>query len=370
MELMKNGLNDVAINRIASAFSQASLEFDRDSFINTANTGLQTLELKERVDHLITVLHQHLPTDFEQALPYFIAVIDHWDHGDADDPLRSFAAWPVIDYLAQFGLAHPDLAIPALAKLTHLFSAEFAIRPFIVKYPELCQSYFKQWREDDCEHIRRLVSEGTRPRLPWGIRLHCFIEQPQINREHLIYLANDESLYVRRSVANHLNDIAKDHPKLVVELCKTIQVNQTPEADWLIKHATRTLVKQGLPAVFPLLGFTENPQVNIDNIVLSDTNVRLEEALCFTSSLTSTSHSKQNFVVDYAIDFVKANGKQSRKVFKLKNIQLDKLEKVTLEKSFSFKAISTRKYYPGEHNIAVLINGVEVKSVSFTLNSD
>jgi len=367
MELMKNGLSEPAIQRIAKALSQISPSFNSNNFIKDVLLSYDNLELKERVNHIIVILHRQMPKDFIETVKMFKQIPAVWDRGNPDDPLRSFAAWPIIDYVSVYGLSHPQESLDLLKQLTGLFSAEFAIRPFIKEYPDKCHRQFLLWLSDDSEDVRRLISEGTRPRLPWGMRLHQFVDDPRSNIPLLTHLKDDSSLYVRRSVANHLNDIAKDHPDLVIDVCKQWYKNANNELKWLIKHATRTLIKAGHSEVFPLLGFTENPQISIEKLSLSNKNIKLTETITFDFILQSNSNIQQKLVIDYAIHFVKANGKQQAKVFKLKNINLKKEEKITLTKHFSFKPISTRKYYKGEHKIEILVNGTSIASENFNV---
>lgn len=371
MELMKNGLAQPAISRISNALTKVIDNFDAQTFEQSCLNGLNELELKARVNHIISILHDYLPENFPKAAEILISIADVWDFGNAEDSLKSFAAWPIIDYFSIYGLEHPEESLSGLKQLTHLHSAEFAIRAFIVKYPEYCRQQFTLWVKDESEDVRRLVSEGTRPKLPWGLQLKQFVVDPTPNLPLLTSLKSDVSLYVRRSVANHLNDIAKDHPDVVINTCKqwTNDKNKSnkKEIDWVIKHATRTLVKNGCAEVFPLLGYTENPDVCIDEIVLSNSIVKLGETISFETNIRSVSHKPQHFVIDYAIHFVKANGKQQGKVFKLKNVTLQPNERVKISKSFSFKAITTRKYYIGEHKIELLVNG---KAIAAAKNFD
>ncbi|MFT5759146.1 MAG: 3-methyladenine DNA glycosylase AlkC [Alteromonadaceae bacterium] len=365
MELMKNGLSEPAIQRIAKAFSQVLPSFNTASFSKDVLVSYQDLELKERVNHIITQLHKQLPKDFVETVKVFEKIPAIWDKGNIDDPLRSFAAWPIIDYVGVYGLSHPHESLAILKQLTGLFSAEFAIRPLIKKYPDECHQQFLLWLKSENEDVRRLISEGTRPRLPWGMRLHQFIDNPNTNMPLLTHLKNDPSLYVRRSVANHLNDIAKDHPKLVIDVCTLWYKEANNELQWLIKHATRSLIKAGHAEVFPLLGFTESPQISVEKLSISNKVINMGETIAFEFKLLSKSNSQQKLVIDYAIHFVKANGKQQAKVFKLKNVNLANNEENRVTKQFSFKAISTRKYYPGEHKIEILINGLSMASVNF-----
>ncbi|MFT5592439.1 MAG: 3-methyladenine DNA glycosylase AlkC [Oceanicoccus sp.] len=370
MELMKNGLGLPAVQRISHALAQTrSLQntFDRSAFIKAATSELESLELKERVQHLIATLHQFLPANFEQTIACLLELPRVWDAGNPDDPLRGFAAWPIIDYVGVHGMNHPHLALPALRELTHLFSAEFAIRPFLLKHPELCHQHFEAWVQDESEHVRRLVSEGTRPRLPWGIQLKPYIKDPSDNLPWLDVLKNDESLYVRRSVANHLNDISKDHPQVVIDQCRAWYPNSNANVKWLIKHATRTLVKAGHPEVFELLGHSKDVKVKDLTLTLSADNLVLGDSLEFELSLSSSTKQTQSLVVDFALHFMKANGKTSAKVFKWKTLNLGSDQSVSLQKKHAIKAITTRRYYSGEQKLEVLINGQPVAEAEFFL---
>ena len=298
MELMKNGLAEPAIRRIASALSQAlatnhrtvavvtkaNKTFSEQSFIKQALYSLDTLELKERVSHIIEIIHLFMPNDFVDAVPLLKLLLRYWDYGDKEDPLRGFAAWPIIDYIAVYGINHVEVSLDALQHLTELFSAEFAIRPFIIKYPDYCHQQFLLWAKSENEHLRRLVSEGTRPRLPWGMQLKTFIKDPRPNIPLLTLLKDDGSLYVRRSVANHLNDMSKDNSEIMIATCKQWLADlsmkqkssdknyfkeQQDKVDWIIKHASRSLIKAGNKHAFSLLGFTDQPTIKASKLNLS-----------------------------------------------------------------------------------------------------
>ncbi|MGD8347419.1 MAG: hypothetical protein PVI83_09230, partial [Lysobacterales bacterium] len=251
---MKHGLGRPAIERIAAALSAVVPGFDAKAFTSQALDGLDALELKGRVRHVMAAMHDVLPKEFRQAADCLEKVGQSWMEGDPDDPLRGFAAWPVIDYVGEYGLEEPERALETLRRLTPLFSAEFAIRGFIIRYPELAYARLEAWTEDADEHVRRLVSEGARPRLPWGQRLQEAVKDPSRGLALLERLKDDPSEYVRRSVANHLNDVSKDHPDHVVAVCRDWLQGAGPERRRLVRHATRTLVKQGHPEVFGLLG--------------------------------------------------------------------------------------------------------------------
>ncbi len=362
--LMKDGLSRPAVQRMASALSAVAPDFKPAAFERDAMQGIESLELKARVRHLIHVLHKHLPQPYGRAADAICKVPPHWDFGREDDPVSSFAAWPLIDYVGEYGLASPKRSLQVLSKVTHLFSAEFAIRPFLVHHEDLCFAAFETWVKHKSPHVRRLVSEGCRPRLPWGIRLKGYVENPKPIVPWLEALRLDDSDYVRRSVANNLNDIAKDHPELVIALCKRWQKRDKGESDWVIRHALRTLVKEGHPEVFGLLGYSEVPSVSVGSIELSKTRVKMGEAFDFSVELAAKKRAVR-CVVDYCVHYVRANGSLSPKVYKLKNCALEKGESVRLSKRISFKPITTRTYYAGEHLLTLQVNGVEQARVSF-----
>lgn len=369
MALMKHGLGEAAICRIVNAIGDVEPLFDGKLFTKMALKGLDELELKQRVSHIIHCLHCCLNKDFAAMSQLLVAIVPIWQRHQTSEPNAGFAAWPLIDYVAQYGLDEPQIALETLKQLTSLFSAEFAIRPFIVRYPDICHRYFLSWVHDDCEHVRRLVSEGTRPRLPWGLRLTEFVVDPTPNLVLLSVLNNDSSVYVRRSVANHLNDIAKDHPNVVLKICYQWQANASPYTQWIIKHATRSLVKQGHPEVFNLLGYNQNLALMPVQLLIAQQQLEMGQALEFEFALCLMGQTEQACVVDFAIDFVKSNGKTNNKVFKLKNIRLRPREALHFKKSFSFKKISTRQYYAGLHQLSILVNGNKVASQTFMLQA-
>lgn len=363
--LLKESLGAQAIQELASCLNVVHPGFNSVTFIKAANTGLNDLELKARVYHLINVLHQHLPADFEQASQILCQIKQH-QLAAKDPTIRAFTAWPLIDYIAVHGLQHPKIALKALAQLTSLFSAEFAIRPFILQHHELTFEHLHDWCESSDYHLRRLVSEGTRPRLPWGQQLPKFISDPAPILPLLEKLNADPQDYVRRSVANNLNDISKDHPQQVLATCAHWLQQPAGETEWIVRHATRTLVKKGVPEVFVLLGYTAKPQLDTRLIVANDT-LKVGDNLDFNIQLQSTAQQPQKLMIDYAVHFMKANGQQNAKVFKLKSLELAPGELVVLEKTHRFVRLSTRRYYAGEHKIEVKINGLSFAETVFNL---
>lgn len=366
-QLMKDKLGLEAIEQISEALRVCLIDFDQQQFINQALNGLDELELKQRVDHLITVLADYLPVDFVEVAKVLIAIKDYWLSLPTTNSWEAFTAWPLVDYVAVYGLKQPKLALQVLKTLTPLFSAEFAIRPFLEQYYDITYQQLIVWATDPDEHVRRLASEGSRPRLPWGKRLSKFCHNPAPLFPILDELKDDSSLYVRRSVANNLNDIAKDHPNKVINLCRTWSLDASVERQWLICHALRSLVKSGHQDVFVLLGYTKNPQVKLSSFKLTETSLVLGDFLEIEVTLQSKTSDTQKLVIDYKLHHVKANGSTTSKVFKWKNITLDKQQVIELSKRHSFKKITTRQYYSGIHTVELLINGVSYVSADFEL---
>jgi 3-methyladenine DNA glycosylase AlkC len=261
------------------------------------------------------------------------------------------------DFVAAYGLEHLDLSLGALYELTKRFTAEGAIRTFLQRYPEQTLAQLAEWASDPNCHVRRLVSEGTRPRLPLAPRLRAFVKDPRPVLALLELLKADPVLMVRRSVANNLNDIAKDHPDLVVETLARWKQAADPGTEWIIGHAARTLLKQGHTGALALLGYGAETAISPASLQLSQTSVRMGEDLVFAIEIQSTADAPQNLMIDYVVHQRKANGKLAPKVFKLARKRLGPRETLNLTKRHAFRLLSTRVYYPGRHALELQING-------------
>lgn len=362
MGAFKDELGADAIDRIASAFHAVDPAFPHAAFVQSALDGLQDLELKARVEHLARGLHDQLNARFgctpeanwQQRLELMQAALDQG--------LRGFVAWPIIDSVAWFGRERPQESVPALARMTSAFSAEFAIRPFLLDDRKSTLRTMLRWAESEDEHVRRLASEGSRPVLPWGIALPELKQDPQLTRPILEALRLDEADYVRRSVANHMNDHSKLHADYVLD---TIGAWGGLDLPWA-KHALRTLIKQGHPGVWPLLGFDPQTPVTIQLDAAPDA-VAMGDELRFSFTLRNPGASGQGVMLDYQVHFVRARGPRSIKVFKLRELRLKPGEERTIEKRHSFRPVTTRRDYPGEHRIVLQLNGRETVSFDFAL---
>ena len=364
----KDSVNPEAVALIGGAFKSVHPGFDEQGFQADGSDGLERLELKDRVQHIAGALRKHLPEDCVAALTIIRKAADVWPRPSSEnDVLNGFVAWPMIDWVGLYGVDHPEDSLETLRRITHLFSAEFAIRPFLIHHTELTLARLDAWTRDENEHVRRLVSEGTRPRVPWGIRLKQFEENPEPTLALLEKLKDDPSEYVRRSVANHLNDISKVHPDTVVAVCRRWSKGAGKERQWIIRHATRTLIKKGDPAALQLLGFDLRPKLALRNFSLSQERLHVGDSLTFSVELESASAERQRIVIDYLIHYRKANGGTAPKVFKLRTVELGPGERVSLQKRHSFRPVTTRRHYPGGHAVEVVANGGTLARKEFEL---
>ena len=294
-----------------------------------------------------------------------------------NDQLSGWLSLVGCEYIAIHQNLSLEQGLAYLQKMTEFFSAEFAIRHFIIKQPIETLAILSTWLEHENHHVRRLVSEGTRSRLPWGMRLSIFIEQPQLVMPLLVALRDDEEEYVRRSVANHLNDIAKDHPKLIIEtaqqwlaeeslaLLNTVQRKQRRK---LIRHACRTLFKQGEPEVMALFGYQPAEDVHC-HLSSDQLTVSFSGDFKFEMQLEKKSSEANQLMVDYVMHFQKANGNQTPKVFKWLDRNFTDKASESISRKHSFRKISTRKYYPGTHRLEVIVNGIKKAQIDFELLS-
>ena len=372
-EPFKNLVDPALVRAAVPALQRAWPAFDGERFASLACDGLEALELKARAMHVCTALEATLPADFAAAADVIEAALAPAEPADSPTPpqdpaggLRGWILWPVGEYIARHGQEQPQRALAALHALTQRFTAEFAIRPFIERHPALVFTTLQGWATDPSAHVRRLVSEGSRPRLPWGLRLQSLVQDPSPTLPLLAALQDDPSDYVRRSVANHLNDIAKDHPQVVVDWLRTHLPGAPAPRRALLRHASRTLVKQGHPGVMKAWGLGSAWRGEAV-LTLTPRRVKLGDGITFTLQLRSNSARVQKLAVDYAVHHVKADGSRTPKVFKGWTIELPARGEATLVKRHSLRPVTTRRYHPGEHGLVVQVNGRPVAESTFAL---
>lgn len=330
-----------------------------EKFNQAMTANLDDLELMQRLDQLVKACGTFLPKHFPTALNIL------YDYSQRLSDCR-FQYVFLSQYVAYYGLNHRRHSLVALADFTQYATSEFAVRYFIRQDLPNTLKIMRRWAESDNYHVRRLASEGCRPKLPWSFHLSELIQDPSPTLPILRTLNQDPEKYVQKSVANHLNDISKTHPDLLVnELAHWDHSEKSTR--WIIESACRTLVKSSYTPALKLLGVDPEVCFEISRLKLDKKKLSIGDKLEVTFDLTSTSDKTHKLIVDYKIYYQKKSGEQKEKVFKLKTLTLAPGEKVTLNKTHDLIQRTTRKLYPGDHQISIIINGTESKPIQFKL---
>ena len=307
--------------------------------------------------HISTILGAHLPSDYKESIKILKQVFSSMNY--------AFSLENMIfqDYVEVFGLNEFSTSMNALESFTKQSSSEFAIRRFILKYPDQSMQQMLLWTASNNADVRRLASEGCRPRLPWAVSLPLFKKNPAKVLEILTLLKDDESKYVRKSVSNNLNDISKDNPETLKRVTRE-WIGESKQRDSLLKHGCRTLLKNSDKDILQLFGFKEPTHLELKKFQFTK-DVKLGKSLNFSFEIVSKEALGQ-IRVEFSLEFLRKNGLRNRKVFKISEANVLKNNK-SVSKSYSFKKISTRLYYRGEQSISIIINGIEFISKEFTL---
>lgn len=367
--LLKDQIDPPLVRQLAGRIARVHPQFARPDFIAAVDAELHPLELKARFALIAAQLRRFLPAEYPPALEILVAVLT--DEAQGFEPIDNpaFRLLSIPAFIEKYGLEHPRESLAAMAAITHCTSCEAAIRPFIVRYPQQTFRTLHRWAKDPSPHLRRLVSEGTRPRLPWAPRLRGFIADPTPTLALLEHLKDDPSLYVRRSVANHLNDISKDNPQLLLDRLEIWEAGASVDRMWLITHALRGLIKDGDPRALGILGY-KPAAVQLHGLELQPARLRFGNRLQFSFELQNTSYESQRLMVDFRLHFVKANGRTIPKVFKLRKLAQRPHARTRITKSHPIRPISTRRHYPGRHRLDILVNGQQLGSAEFELVMD
>lgn len=355
---LKEIFNAERFRHIARETKAVYPAFDGKRFLALTLPDLDELGIMQRMRRMAEGLHATLPEDFRQAVAILRLLAPRINRG--------FVTLVLSDFVGLYGRKHFAFSLDALKFFTTFGSSEFAIREFLRLDLTRTLAVMEKWSLDKDEHVRRLASEGCRPRLPWSFRLDTLVLDPSPTEKILTNLRADPSLYVRKSVANHLNDITKDHSTWVLD--RVEQWDRTnPNTAWIVKHALRTLIKKGDRRALAVIGAGEKPRVEVHNLAVSPRKIMLGENITMAFQLESLAKKSQRLVVDYAIHYVKKSGATSAKVFKLKELSLAPGEKVSISRRQSIRDFTTREHHPGLHRIDILINGELCGTDSFHL---
>ena len=359
-DLLKDMYNNDSLREFATLIQSAYPSFQVDGFLeSTMDEIWDTLELKGRMRQISINVGKYLPSNYREA----IAILDQIVAQVAD----GFFGMVFPDFVEVHGQsdADRDFSIAALGRYTVYSSSEFAVRPFIINHEEQMMAQMFEWSKHENEHVRRLASEGCRPQLPWGQSLLKYKKDPTPILPILEQLKADPSLYVRRSVANNLNDISKTHPDLVAQIAQK-WYGEAEETNWLVKHSCRTLLKRGNRDVLAIFGYHDGTAAEVADFALNNRSVSIGDSITFSFKLAVAKQTKVR--LEYGIDFVKANGKRNRKIFQISESTLKENETRSYTKKHSFADLSTRKHYPGVHSITLIVNGVERGMLDFEVN--
>lgn len=357
---LKDYVDREVVDELARRFADVDERFDVDGFTASTAPRLDGLELKARIELIARHLRAALGDDDEAVIASTVAV------ARAEPPVEGWAAWPLATVIELFGLDHPDVSLAAMEHVTKRMSCEFAVRPFLRDHFDVTYAQLEAFTEHEDESVRRLPSEGTRPRLPWGMKVQRLVDEPAPGVALLQRLRHDPSETVRRSVANHLNDVAKDHPVLVVDTVAGWL--DEPDTDRsMVSHALRTLVKRGDPAALSALGFTTDASVVVDEFEVTPPVVAMGDHVVLNAVISSTAETTQRLVVDFVIHHVNASGETSPKVFKWTTIELEPGEVRSLSKHRLIQHASTRTYRAGTHTVELQIAGRVVAASSFDI---
>ncbi len=357
-DALKELFNKKFYQHFAEEFHKIDKNFHPDKFVKEVTKNSEQLSLNQRMRITSVVLKKHLPSDYKKSTELLFKIIPNLERG--------YTSLVLPDFVGLYGQQNFDISMEALKYFTQFGSSEFAIREFLKRDFNRTIKVMNKWATDTNYHVRRLASEGSRPRLPWSFKLKDVIDNPKCTQSILEKLKTDKELYVKKSVANHLNDISKDNAEWMFQLLSSW--DKTNENTlWIVKHASRTLIKKGNAKTLSLFDFEKNVKINLHNFKLNKSKLKLGESLYFEFDITSEKLKSQKLVIDFAVHYFKKSGDLSPKVFKLKELELKPNQTVHIVKSHRFQNFTTRKHYSGQHIIEILVNGKSFYKKQFEL---
>ncbi|MET0244402.1 MAG: DNA alkylation repair protein [Flavitalea sp.] len=365
MEPLKNLYSKAFFKDLNSHIQKVVPGFDEKGFMKAIHDrNWEQEELKQRIRHVGNALHAFLPGNFKKQAKAIATISKNLIRSGAKENSFPFICLP--DFIEVAGLDDFETSLDTMEIVTQFISCEFAIRPFLLKDPELVMKRMLGWSKHENYHVRRFSSEGCRPRLPWGKAIPAFKKDPSAILPILENLRDDESEFVRKSVANNINDIAKDHPSIVLQLIQNWK-GKSKRTDWILKHGSRTLLRKADPEIYRHFGLSGSHDCELENFKTDTKKVLPGGELNLGFGLKNRSKAEQLFRVELGVYYVKSSGGVSRKLFKITERIVDSGETVTFKRKLSFKDLTTRKHYPGRHRIVVVVNGVETGATEITL---
>lgn len=377
MEPFKNVFNKDSLALMADSLSAIDAHFDNKRFLKACLQKISDKELKDRVREISTTLHEFLPGDFSKNVSLLVRSLkeseehtdNNWTGKNKEKALgvSGFLVWPYTYYIETYGMDDVALSLDALYEMTKRFTSEFAIRAFLENHYEQTMQTLIFWLSDENHHVRRLVSEGTRPFLPWAMKVGHLCSDPLFHIQILSRLVDDSSEYVRKSVSNHLNDLSKISPEVVLDFCHSINDINAKERQKLIRHALRTLLKSSNKEALNLVGHSHDLQVNVEKLSVDKKKIKLGEAFELSFEIELLEEAQHQVLLDYVIHMPRKNGSFSQKVYRLKNTQLTPGHKVRVLKKIQIKPVTVRTYYEGNHFVELRVNGTSYGKILFDL---
>jgi 3-methyladenine DNA glycosylase AlkC len=358
--LLKEMFNAARYREVAKLVAEIEPRFEKAKFLRSALAGLEELSLMQRLRRMTTCLHEALPMAYREQVDVLRQLAPKIETG--------FVTLFLPDFVGQYGGQDTAFSLEALTFFTPFGSSEFAIREYLRSDLLGTLKVMERWSREPNEHVRRLASEGCRPRLPWALKIPRLGQEPELVRSILQNLCADSSLYVRKSVANHLNDLSTLHPEWVMDLLESWPRKKT-ETAWITRQALRTLIKRGHPRALKLIGVSATTAIRIESFTVSPLSIKLGERFTLSTTIRSQAASEQRLVIDYLIHYVKKNGSTAPKVFKWKELTLAPNEAITVTKQQLVKNFTTRAHHPGNHRVELQVNGQIVGSASFVLKT-
>ncbi len=357
-DALKDMFNPIFYKRLAMEVNKADKNFHPDRFVKDVIKGIEVLSLNQRMRNTTVMLKKHLPNDYKKSVGILSKVVPEFK--------SHYTSFLFPDFIGQYGHDDFKLSMEALEHFTKFGSSEFAIREFLKRDLKKTLAVMNKWADDKNHHVRRLASEGCRPRLPWSFNLDEIAKDPKQTLPILEKLKADKELYVKKSVANHLNDFSRINPDWMLKLVSSWDRNNADTA-WIVRHASRTLIKKGDVRSLAVFNYEKSPQLKISKFQMSDLKVKQGGELSFSFDIVSEKTKSQKLVIDYAVHYQKKSGGMSPKVFKLKELELKDGQTFSIKKLHGFKELSTRKHYAGKHAVEILINGKSYGMKEFVL---